>query len=571
MVFVMTISMLPMPFAQTIVSAASIGAPSADAFISNMKAESGFWTENASLFNKDYNLSGGIKKALYYGKKEGQKWYIAGKNEDGSLILICDQNNALMTDKQWYSSSYNYQYSDQCPYYPNGSYTTIRQYLVDVTNGQDNNYFTKAEQDLMKPSFLYCWHDKTGAPIINDKLYIPDAFVDGENEYINVGNTYGYWFTDVNDIWKGGKPLGGISIKVADYAPAWGNYYWTRGKKEESYGNYNRHYIIPTRRQYCSNHGSDVLDADCADIVPVFHLNMNTVYFASSATSPTQDSPSFIDENAMTVRYNGLSRVKSIVKAAPWGVQVEDRMEGEYLMIQWNDGNRDQVLSLPLVSGKKVYTSADGIPELTKDCRIWIEKKVEADNLAYARMVQFVPDLKKPESYEVKDVILSKETYTYDGKEKKPSVTVTDMEGKEILGTNYTVTYPSGRKNVGSYKVKVNFKGKYGVNGTKYATFTINPPKTAIVSLAARSKAFALKWKKKTAQVTGYEIQYSTSSDFTTGTKKVAVKSYKTYTKTISRLKGKAKYYVRVRTYKTVSGKKYYSDWTGKKSITTKK
>ncbi len=123
MVLVMMISMLPMPFAQTIVSAASIGAPSADAFISNMEAESGFWTENASLFNKDYNLSGGIKKALYYGKKEGQKWYIAGKNEDGSLILICDQNNALMTDKQWHSCSYNYQYSDQNPYIPNGYYT----------------------------------------------------------------------------------------------------------------------------------------------------------------------------------------------------------------------------------------------------------------------------------------------------------------------------------------------------------------------------------------------------------------------------------------------------------------
>ena len=53
--------------------------------------------------------------------------------------------------------------------------------------------------------------------------------------------------------------------------------------------------------------------------------------------------------------------------------------------------------------------------------------------------------------------------------------------------------------------------------------------------------------------------------------KTVTVSSYKTTSKTVKSLKAKKKYYVRVRTYKTVSGTKYYSSWSKAKSVTTKK
>ena len=138
-----------------------------------------------------------------------------------------------------------------------------------------------------------------------------------------------------------------------------------------------------------------------------------------------------------------------------------------------------------------------------------------------------------------------------------------------IASTNYTVTYPTGRKNVGKYTVKVTFKGNY--SGSKNLTFTINPPKTSISKLTAGKKAFTVKWAKKQAQVTGYEIQYSTSSSFAKGNKTVKVTSAKTVSKTISKLTGGKKYYVRIRTYKTVGKTPYYSDWSAKKSVTTKK
>ena len=68
----------------------------------------------------------------------------------------------------------------------------------------------------------------------------------------------------------------------------------------------------------------------------------------------------------------------------------------------------------------------------------------------------------------------------------------------------------------------------------------------------------------------GYQIQYSTSSSFAKGNKTVTVKGASIVSKTITNLTAQKKYYVRIRTYKTVNGKKYYSAWSAKKNVTTK-
>lgn len=169
-----------------------------------------------------------------------------------------------------------------------------------------------------------------------------------------------------------------------------------------------------------------------------------------------------------------------------------------------------------------------------------------------------------------KTVTLSKTTYTYDGKVKKPSVTVKDTKGKEIDSKYYTVSYSSGRKSVGKYTVKVKFKGKYSGFDAIKKTFTIVPKGTSISSLSAGSKKVTVKWKKQATQTTGYQIQYATKSDFS-NKKTVTIKNAKTVSKTISKLTGKKKYYVRIRTYKTVNDKNYYSGWSKTKSVTTKK
>ena len=101
-----------------------------------------------------------------------------------------------------------------------------------------------------------------------------------------------------------------------------------------------------------------------------------------------------------------------------------------------------------------------------------------------------------------------------------------------------------------------------------FSTFAASKlPATSITSLSAKDNGFTVKWKKKT-KITGYQIQYSTSSKFSMkNTKTVKIKKAKTVSKKITKLKAAKKYYVRIRTYK---GKKY-SKWSKVKSIKTTK
>ncbi|WP_410079374.1 hypothetical protein [Ruminococcus sp.] len=157
-------------------------------------------------------------------------------------------------------------------------------------------------------------------------------------------------------------------------------------------------------------------------------------------------------------------------------------------------------------------------------------------------------------------------TKAFTGKNITQSITV-KYNGKTLKkGTDYTVSY-SSNKNIGTATVKVTGKGSYA--GTITKTFKINPAKQEIQKLTAKSKAFFVDWAQK-GSATGYEIQYATNSKFTSA-KKVTITNKKTDKTTVSKLSGKKKYYVRVRSYTTVKGTKYYGAWSASKSVTTKK
>ncbi|MCC8066959.1 MAG: Ig-like domain-containing protein [Clostridiales bacterium] len=161
-------------------------------------------------------------------------------------------------------------------------------------------------------------------------------------------------------------------------------------------------------------------------------------------------------------------------------------------------------------------------------------------------------------------VSLSKSSYVYNGKARKPSVTVKYDGTKLTRGTDYTVSY-SNNKSAGTATVTVTGKGNY--SGTVEKTFKIIPKGTSISNLTAKSKGFTVTWKLQKKQTTGYQIQYSTKKSFSNKTTKTFKKTIKN--KTITGLKKKTTYYVRIRTYKTVSGKKYYSSWSSVKKIKT--
>lgn len=171
-----------------------------------------------------------------------------------------------------------------------------------------------------------------------------------------------------------------------------------------------------------------------------------------------------------------------------------------------------------------------------------------------------------PKSISSASVSLSIATYSFDAKFKTPSVTVKLGSTALRKGIDYVVSYRNN-KNVGKATVVITGKGLYA--GTITRTFVINPAKQEIQKLTAKSKGFYIDYAAK-GHATGYEIQYATNSSFS-GAKKTVITSNKTDKVTVSKLSGNKKYYVRVRTYTTVNGIKYYGAWSAVKTVTTKK
>ena len=124
---------------------------------------------------------------------------------------------------------------------------------------------------------------------------------------------------------------------------------------------------------------------------------------------------------------------------------------------------------------------------------------------------------------------------------------------------------------VGKATATIKLKGNY--EGTLTKTFTICPKGTTISGkIAAKSKGLTVKWKKQTKSTTVYQIQISSNKKFAKkATVTKTVKKNSTTKLTVNKLKSKKKYYVRVRTYKVVKGKKYCSSWSKGKTVTIKK
>ena len=142
---------------------------------------------------------------------------------------------------------------------------------------------------------------------------------------------------------------------------------------------------------------------------------------------------------------------------------------------------------------------------------------------------------------------------------------------------NGTPLYRSDSKSItvdrqGRVTVKAGFVGKASITitareyinysqTTKTITVLVKPTSTVLTSVTAvEGGKMTVRWRKRIA-ATGYQIQYSTSAAFT-GVKSAWTTKNTVLTKTITGLaKGKT-YYVRVRTYRTTDGVKYYSDWS---------
>lgn len=177
-------------------------------------------------------------------------------------------------------------------------------------------------------------------------------------------------------------------------------------------------------------------------------------------------------------------------------------------------------------------------------------------------------NVKTEETPKIRNIYFSKTSnYVYTGKAIKPTYTIKDNSGKYISRSYYTVAYSNNVK-PGQATVKITLKGLY--EGTFKMKFTIKPAKVK-VSKAVNQKGRKLKitWKKSTG-VSGYEICYAKNKTFKKGKKIITAKA-SAKTKTIRKLVYNQNYYIKVRGYKKINGKKVYGAWSSKKSVKIKK
>lgn len=105
---------------------------------------------------------------------------------------------------------------------------------------------------------------------------------------------------------------------------------------------------------------------------------------------------------------------------------------------------------------------------------------------------------------------------------------------------------------------------------TTPAPSTAKKPATVVANKPqAKQKAVVVTWKPA-KNVDGYEVQVATDKKFKKNKKSVKVNKQNASKKTVKKLKSKKKYYVRVRAYKVVNGKKVYGKWSKVKSVKTK-
>lgn len=101
-------------------------------------------------------------------------------------------------------------------------------------------------------------------------------------------------------------------------------------------------------------------------------------------------------------------------------------------------------------------------------------------------------------------------------------------------------------------------------------TFKVVPAKTAFMRVKAKKGGISVKWAKRTSKVDGYQLRWSTCSNMANA-QSATYKKTSRVSKTIKKLQGGVKYYLRVRTYKAYDGVNYCSAWSKAKAVTKKR
>ena len=465
------------------------------------------------------------------------------KSGDTVAFQVLDENGNVLADdntetQRYTTVSIQYKFEDgsEIPNTAGGTFTVPYGTKLDLTPAK-----TLYDYEFIKV-------DGLNKPIVSDGTFVTYYYKNKNEEHTHnltlvaakaatctTAGNFAYYTCDGCDKWFA-DATGSVEItdKTSVKIPALGHTAGTEWKSDDTNHWHECSRCHDKKDEAAHDYGSDNVCDTCGYDKTVPHTHNLTLVAAKAATCTEGGKEAYYKCEGCGKFYEDILGTKEITDLASWG-------------------NIAKIAHTTKQTVTKATPTANG--KIVNYCSVC--KKTLSTTV-----------IPKTSSIKLKATSL-----TYNGKVRTPKVIVKDRTGKTLVkNTDYTVSYAKGRKYVGKYAVKITFKGKY--SGTKTLYFTIKPKATSISSLTAGSKKFTVKWKKQATQTTGYQVQYSASSKFSKA-KTVTVGKNTTVSKKISKLSGKKKYYVRVRTYKTVkiNGKsiRIYSGWSKAKTVTTKK
>lgn len=260
----------------------------------------------------------------------------------------------------------------------------------------------------------------------------------------------------------------------------------------------------------------------------------------SSSMTPTTSKPlgSFhFSKTQLTVLKGGTSNVRSLLVAGS--------TSGDNL--KWASSNPG-ALSI----------GSSGIAKAKKAGSITITAKNGLGQTATIK-VRIIDNAIKKAS-----VKLNKKQFVFTGKTIKPKVTVKASGVTLKSGRQYKLKWKNN-KGIGKASVTVIGIGKY--KGKAKIEFKIIPKRSKITKLQSPQEGQLAVYLSSSKNASGYQIRYSTEKKMT---KEVRYKKTDSNSITLGKLKKNTKYYLQARVYKTVNGKRYYSNWSPVKSKKTR-
>ena len=357
-----------------------------------------------------------------------------------------------------------------------------------------------------------------------------------------------------------------------------GTYYFAVSKDGSRYGNY-KYSIGFTSAEESFTESKANNQIQNADII-----NLNTSYKGQLALNDEKDFYKFSiseDEQVTLLLSTGMeyvylelynSEAARIKNWNPYWNTTSHRIDfsqdlsltaGVYYICVLKNGSRSGVYELKLVGkSSPVPETPTSSPTPTPT-----PTPIPTVTLAPTPVVPTpVPPTMAPDKISISNAKISGiRSQVFSGYAIEPAAVVKLNGSTLVQDTDYTLSYYNN-VNIGKATLIVTGIGNY--TGTKEKSFTINPAAPKISSIKAGKKQLTIQWLPD-SQASGYQLEYSLDRSFDDATT-VSIAKRTTIKRTISGLKKKKTYYVRIRTYKKVNGKKYYSDWSSVKKKKTK-